>query len=192
MQGRLLDRMGGWGTWWLVATFVLVVGGCGGSEASGAPTPGPAVACQGVPQAPCDDAVASLEGSFGAPIVQVGVACIVAACTATDGQVDIDVLLADGRRESSGYGYGSAQTDPVQVVPPVLPVVPICLGLPFAMCKEMAGGSDAPGGVRPPIVRITVRCKGVCTPTKGEGETRIDFVDGTSQLSGWAYESSGG
>lgn len=180
---------------WIVLVVSILSGGCGGSDPSGSPTGEPNVACVGVPQAPCDDAVASLEGSFSVPIVQITVACMVPACTPTDGQLRIDVLLADGRRESSGYGYGSAQPQPVQVDPPVLTVVPICLGLPFATCKDMAEsavGSGVPSDLRPPIARITVRCQGVCTPTKGEGETRIDFVDGTNEVSTWGYESSGG
>jgi hypothetical protein len=170
----------------------ILVGACGGPEPSGSPTGGPAIACVGVPQAKCDEAVASLEGSFSAPMVEIQVTCLVAACTPIDGQLMLDVLLADGRRESTGYAYGSAQPGPVQAEPPVLPVVPICLGLPFATCKEMAESavdSVIPADLRPPIARITVRCLGVCTPTKGEGETRIDFVDGTNQVSGWGYQS---
>ena len=180
---------------WIVLVALIVAGGCGGSDPSGPPSGGPDVACLGVPQATCEEAVASLEGSFSAPIVQIRVACLIAACTPTGGQLAIDVLLADGRRESSGYGYGSAQPEPVPVEPPVLTVVPICLGVPFPTCKEMAEsavGSRVPGDVQPAIARITVRCKGVCTPTKGEGETRVDFVDGTNQVSGWGYESVGG
>ena len=180
--------------WAVLASAILVVA-CGGSDPSGPTTGPPNVACLGVPQAQCDEAVASLEGMFSAPIVQITVACLLPACTSTNGQIKIDVLLADGRRESTGYGYGSAQPQPMPVEPPVLTVVPICLGVPFPTCKEMAQsavGSRVPGDVRPPIARITVRCKGVCTPTKGEGETRIDFVDGTNEVSGWGYESSGG
>ena len=181
---------------WAVLAAAILVGGCGGlARVPSGRRPAAECRCVGVAQAACDDAVASLEGSFSAPIVQIRVACMIAACTPTDGQVTIDVLLADGRRESSGYGYGSAQPQPVPVEPPVLTVAPICLGVPFATCKDMAEsavGSRVTGRARPPIARITVRCKGVCTPTKGEGETRIDFVDGTNQVSGWGYESSGG
>ena len=183
------------GRWWIVAAVVLLVGACDSSGGSASTSSEPTVACIGVPQAPCDQAVASLEGSFGAPVVQITVACTVAACTPTEGQVNIDMLLADGRRELSGYGYGSAQPQPVQVVPPVLTVAPICLGVPFVMCKDMAESSiqdGVPGAARPPIARITVRCTGSCTPTKGEGQTRIDYVDGTNSTSSWGYESSGG
>lgn len=181
---------------WAVLATAILVGGCGGPEPSASPTEAPNVACVGVPQAPCDDAVASLEGLFSAPIVQIAVACTVAACTATEGQVGIDVLLANGRRESSGYGYGSAQPRPVQVDPPVLPVVPVCLGLPFAKCTDMAltmlQEPGFPGDARPAIARITVRCTAVCNPARGEGETRIDYVDGTNATSTWGYTSDGG
>lgn len=197
MPINLLDCIRKSRTWWIVAILVLVVGACDSSGGGATATPAARVACNGVPQAPCDQAVASLEGSFGAPIVQITVACTVAACTPTDGQVQIDMLLADGRRESSGYGYGSAKPQPVPIVPPVLPVAPVCLGLPFATCKDMAESAiqdpTAGGAIaRPRIARITVRCIGVCTPTKGEGETRIDYVDGTNVTSSWGYESSGG
>lgn len=195
MPRDLLDFVRRPGRWWIVATLVLLVGACDSSGGGASATPAPSMACIGVPQAPCAQAVASLEGSSGVPVVQITVACTVAACTPTEGSVSIDMLLADGRRESSGYGYGSAQPQPVPIVPPVLTVAPVCLGLPFATCKDMAEsavGSDVPGNRRPPIARVTVRCIGVCTPTKGEGETRIDYVDGTNQISSWGYESSSG
>lgn len=198
MASDLLDGIRRSRPWWIVVVLVLVIGGCDSSGGGASATPGPRVACNGVPQAPCDQAVASLEGSFGAPVVQINVSCNVAVCTPTEGGVSIDVLLADGRRESSGYGYGSAQPQPVQIDPPVLTVAPVCLGLPFAQCKDMAQSAiqGDVGGVagkrRPPVARITIRCSGVCTPTKGEGQTRIDYVDGTNTTSSWGYESSGG
>jgi hypothetical protein len=178
-----------------VVAAAILIGACGGPDGSGSPIPEPDVACVGVPQGPCDEAVASLVRSLEAPAVQITVTCTVAACTASDGQLQIDVLLADGRRDSRGSGYGSAQQAPEPVAPPVLTVAPICLGVPFASCRDVAEsavGSGVPGDVRPPIARITVRCNGVCTPAKGEGETRIDYVDGTNQISGWGYESGGG
>lgn len=174
-----------------VITVAIIAGGCGGPEPSGSPTGGPAIACVGVPQAACDEAVAELEGPFRAPLVEIQVTCLLPACTPTDGQLRVDVLLANGERESSGYAYGTGQQGPVFAEPPALAVVPICLGLPFAMCRQMAetaAGSVIPADLRPPIARITVRCIGVCTPTKGEGETRIDFVDGTNMVSGWGYQ----
>ncbi len=79
--------------------------------------------------------------------------------------------------------------------PPVLTVVPICVGVPLDMCTDMATSasrSGPPGAVRPEIVRITVRCTGVCTPLKGEGEARVDYVDGTYAISSTGYENGGG
>jgi hypothetical protein len=175
-----------------VIAAAIIAGGCGGPEPSGSPTGGPEIACVGVPQAQCDEAVAELEGPFSAPLVEIQITCLIAACTPTDGQLRVDVLLANGQRESSGYAYGSGQQGPAPVEPPALAVVPICLGLPFAMCRQMAetaAGSVIPADLRPRIARITVRCIGVCTPTKGEGETRIDFVDGTNMVSGWGYQT---
>ncbi len=180
---------------WAVLAAVILVGGCGGSDGPGSSNPEPDVACVGVPQRPCEEAAASLVRSLEGPAARITVTCTVTACTDTDGQLQIEVLLADGRRDSRALGYGSNQQAPEPVELPVLTVVPICLGVPFPTCKEMAEsavGSRVPGDVQPAIARITVRCKGVCTPTKGDGETRIDFVDGTNQVSGWGYESVGG
>ncbi len=76
-----------------------------------------------------------------------------------------------------------------------LPVAPLCLGVARATCLEMAAtGLDDTGpggGVGPAVVRITVRCTAVCTPRQGEGETRIDFADGTNAITGWGYQSAG-
>jgi len=185
---------------WAVLATAVLVGGCGGPEPSASPTEPPIgqpnVACLGVPQAPCDDAVKSLEGMFDAPIVRISVACTVPACTATDGQVSIDVLLANGRRENSGYGYGIAQPQPAPVEPPVLTVVPICLGLPITNCRDMAltmlQEPGFPGEARPAIARITVRCTAVCGPASGDGETRIDYVDGTNATTTWGYTNNSG
>jgi hypothetical protein len=79
--------------------------------------------------------------------------------------------------------------------PPVLTVAPICLGVPFATCQDMArSAAEIPPDAGPgrAIGRITVRCIGLCTPRKGEGETRVDYLDGSSMTSSWGYESSGG
>jgi hypothetical protein len=180
---------------WAVLAAAILVGGCGGPEGSGSSNPEPEVTCVGVPQGPCEDAAASLVRSLEGPAAQVTVTCSIAACTNTDGRLQLEVLLVDGRRDSRAMGYGSNQQVPEPVEPPVLTVVPICLGVPFATCRDMAEsavGSGVPGVARRPIARITVRCKGVCTPTKGEGETRIDFADGTNETSSWGYESTGG
>ena len=85
---------------------------------------------------------------------------------------------------------GSPIAGSVEELPPVPAPV---LGVPIATCRDLAesaAGSGVPGG-GPPIARVTVRCKGICTLTKGEGETRIDFIDGTNQISSWGYAGSG-
>lgn len=181
----------------MVVAAGLLIAACGAADDSGSPLAAPPTACLGVPQGPCDDAIASMEGSFGSPVVRAIVSCTVVVCTPADGEVQIDLLLADGRRESSGYGYGSAEPQPVPINPPLLTVVPVCLGVAFPTCKDMAenalqGAGGTGPGVRPPIVQITVRCNGVCTPTAGQGETRIDYADGTYATSSWGYTSHDG
>jgi hypothetical protein len=84
------------------------------------------------------------------------------------------------------------QAAPAQ--PVVLPVAPICLGVPLEQCRDMASTFFEPLALgdhaADQVTRITVRCKGVCTPKNGEGETRVDFADGTNLISSWGYSSS--
>ena len=177
-----------------VVVAAILLASCSGPEATATPVPTLDVACVGVPHAACDEVVASFRDSGAAPIVQVTVTCTSAQCTTTDGEVQLDVLDANGQRSSAGSGYGNAQGLPPAPAP-ALPVAPICLGLPFTTCRDLAGSAIGSGpigdGPGPPVARITVRCKGICTPTKGEGETRIDYVDGTNQVSSWGYQGSG-
>jgi predicted small secreted protein len=103
------------------------------------------------------------------------------------------LLGACGGPDGSGSPIAGSVEELPPVPAPVLSVAPICLGVPFATCRDLAesaAGSGVPGG-GPPIARVTVRCKGICTLTKGEGETRIDFIDGTNQISSWGYAGSG-
>lgn len=84
---------------------------------------------------------------------------------------------------------------PAAPAPPFeLSVVPICIGVPLIQCRDMATSSAETfaGQGRPEIFRITLRCTAICTRTKGEGTSRIDYVDGTHEESSWGYESSGG
>jgi hypothetical protein len=85
-----------------------------------------------------------------------------------------------------------AQAQPAQ--PVALPVAPICLGVPLEQCRDMASSLLDPTALGDQaadrVTKITVRCKGVCTPKNGEGETRIDFDDGTNLTSSWGYSSS--
>ena len=75
-----------------------------------------------------------------------------------------------------------------------LPVVPVCIGVPLEQCRDMATtwfeGSNLGEHQANQVVRITVRCSTVCTPRNGDGDTRIDFTDGTNLTSGWGYASS--
>lgn len=103
----------------------------------------------------------------------------------------------------AALGCGQSYTTILEAVPPAqaqpvkpveVPVVPICLGLPVEQCRDNATTAmeSVSMGTHTvdQVIRITVRCKGVCTPKNGEGETRIDYDDGTNEISGWGYTSS--
>ena len=80
------------------------------------------VVCQGVPPAACRQALEAISSNpGGAPngvIARVVVRCTLPVCTDATGETQITVFYADGRQETSGYGWSSA---PAMPVPPVDP-----------------------------------------------------------------------
>jgi hypothetical protein len=89
----------------------------------------------------------------------------------------------------------SAACEPaVAPVPAVLlPIDPVCIGVEQSVCLDMArNGLENVEPGKPPIASITVRCTGVCQPSKGAGDSIVVFEDGTNMTSSWAYESVGG
>lgn len=73
------------------------------------------------------------------------------------------------------------------------PVVPVCQGVPAEKCLEFARNGARDLGLGGAVItRIVVRCAAQCTATKGEGSTEVTIADGTTQITGWAYESIGG
>jgi len=125
------------------------------------------------------------------------VRCAVPVCTVASGEANVIIFYIDGRQDSSGYAWAAAAPAPMPPEPPEPPVPltvePVCVGVPAESCIEMATSAVAglPRG-GPAVASITVRCTAVCTPTNGEGETVVQFADGTSTTSGWGYSSGGG
>jgi hypothetical protein len=179
------------GTLAAAALTVLAVLGCSPSEGPAVPPGGQQVACQGVPQTACQQAVDSIGGTRGA-IARVVVRCTLPICTDATGEADVIIFFADGRQETRGYGWASAPAQPAPLItPPPLTVEPVCLGIPLQKCRDMAI-SGLEGTTADKVGKITVHCSAVCTPTSGTGQTTYEFVDGRPSVTvDWSYEGGG-
>ena len=149
-----------------------------------------------MPSERCREAIDGAVGDAGeVPIVSLLVRCS-AVCTAAEGQGTVSVVLADGRRMESGFGWSSAGPGPQGPMPaedPPLPVVPLCRGVPVETCSDMARSAMFEvGDARGQVVAIVVTCTAPpCGPARGEGTTEVTFADGTGTSSQWLYESGG-
>jgi hypothetical protein len=153
----------------------------------------PQVACQGVPDSICKQAL-DTTGATQGTVAQVIVRCSKPVCTEQSGEADVLILFRDGRQVTSNYGWASAPAAPAPIpviTPPALAVQPECQGLPLQQCQDMAiSGLD--GNFAAAVGKITVHCSAICTPTSGSGETTYEFVDGRpSVTSSWNYEGGG-
>ncbi len=110
-----------------------------------------------------------------------------------------------GGGSTSGGGDGTSTGEPppgVKPVPapagtnapvldpgfPVVPVEPICQGVPVSMCRTMA--ETAFGEVPDEeVAGIVVRCgQQACTDEHGAGETEVTYADGQVRISTWEYQ----
>jgi hypothetical protein len=175
----------------VIALAGLTVLTCSPPAAPAVPVGAQPVVCQGVPRAACQQAVDTIGGRRGA-VARVVVRCKQPVCSDATGEADVIIFFADGRQETSGYGWASAPAAPVPVITqPPLPVEPVCEGVPFQKCLEMAT-SGLDGSTAGAVGKITVHCSAVCTPTSGSGETTYEYVDGRpSVTSSWNYEGGG-
>ena len=107
----------------IVTVLAIVAVACGdppppdASSAAPDASAEPQFACLGVVAAKCAEFLkqAVSEGR-GVPVSAIRIACTKPPCTDRQGEVTIDVLYANGRRGSSGAGWGTA--DGGQVAPP--------------------------------------------------------------------------
>lgn len=183
------------------AVAALSLAACGFlPETPVGPAGGPQVICQGVPQVACRQSVGTIGPEMGA-VVQVVVRCMVPICTDATGEAELTIRFADGRTETSGYGWASAPgpaqpqapPEPPRVGPddtPPLRIQPTCVGVPTEMCTQMASGGPEGAGVDDTVRAITVRCSAVCTPIAGQGQTTYEFVDRRAPIThDWIYEN---
>jgi hypothetical protein len=174
-----------------LAVAALLAAACGIFQSAPVGPQGPqAVQCEGLDDAACQ-AVIAQTGAANRRATQILVRCMVPVCTAAEGDAQITLFFPDGSTETSSHAWASApQPAPVGEPPePGQPFEPICLGVPLQQCRDMADiGSDPEFGQHP-IASVTVRCKGICTPLRGEGTTIIKYLDGTpDQTVDWGYE----
>ncbi len=150
--------------------------------------------------------------------VSIEVICVAGTCTPDSGAMDTVLTLADGSQLRSttvqwsggggssgggGDGSGPGEAPPgVKLVPapaesnapalapafPVVPVEPICQGVPVSMCRTMA--ETAFGEMSDEeVVGIVVRCgQQACTDEHGAGETEVTYADGKVRISSWEYQ----
>ena len=180
----------------LVLALVAVTAACEPVVETVVPLGEARIECLAVPAQRCQEALTMARDNARAPLVELRIRCSVPPCTLQQGQLEAVARYADGGQ--STFGTGWSEGVPAPPAPAVAPdpidlaVLPECLGVPEALCLEMA--SDAVSGRTadgPEVRSITVRCTAVCTPTKAEGETRIVFADGRSKETIWGFESGG-
>jgi hypothetical protein len=194
-----------------IAAVVLaawLAAACSGSAAVD-PAATPVVACTGIPAAKCDEAVASAARSFpNEHPARVDVDCQAPPCTDASGTMVTSVTMADGRRLVANpvswfdpNAPGGAQTPGPAAKPEPVPggrgvaplrIAPICRGVPFTQCRDMAASFAEPDAGHGVPVAITVTCtKNPCTDTTGEGDVVITYADGTQTTGGWGYTNGG-
>lgn len=177
----------------LAAISLLLVGACSlpGPTPIVNPPAQPLVDCVGVPPDICQGAVrdARLNAPPGSVPVRVQVRCTAQVCLPASGQTQVDVQYSDGT--TTGFGSAWEQAGPGnQPPPPVLPVQPICVGVPLEPCRETALSAVSMGEGRPPVVSIRVTCTAPpCTVASGDGEMVATYADGSTAESSWGYRN---
>jgi len=163
---------------------VPAVAGCAPSLPPGERT------CVGFPAEVCGRQVAELEreAMTHGGLVAYRIVCTSGSCTAAQGEGKETVVFADGSGREGGFGYASP-VGPPPVAPSrgPLPVTPTCLGVPDGWCTEMARTGVENVADWSSIMAVVVRCTTSCSPTVGDGETRIRLADGSEQTVGWGY-----
>jgi len=74
----------------------------------------------------------------------------------------------------------------------IAPGARACVGLPQTTCEQQFQDADARARERgTTVVGIVIRCSGVCTEASGEGQRNVTYGDGTSEQSGFGWQSAG-
>jgi hypothetical protein len=178
------------------AAAMLLLTACEPVIGTPAPVGETRVDCAGVSAAICESSLAEARNGSVVPLAELVVRCSQAPCTDRSGQTTVDARYADGTVSSWGSAWGAAvpagPPGPPELDPNDLPVEPLCIGIEPVMCREFAASAASGGPVGGPAIRsIRVRCTRGCTPTHGEGETLVTYVDGSVNTSGWGYEGGG-
>jgi hypothetical protein len=185
----------------LVVLAVMAIAGCGTPPTSGPPA-SPTIACTGIPESRCEEALASVARSLpNTSPARIEVTCVAGTCTEHSGAMDTVVTLADGSQlrsttiawsEAGAPAPGGVKPLPEPALPvepavPAVPVEPQCQGVPVSMCRTMA--ETAFGELsNQEVAQIVVRCtRQPCTVDQGAGDTLVTYADGTTQTTSWEY-----
>ena len=173
----------------IVAAWTLGCDVVGSPEAS-VPAE-PVVDCLAAPPETCRQALADAAANApaGERPVRVRLTCSLATCTAVNGAAQVDVWYSDGSIESYATEWAGPGDEPAPGdSAPILSVVPLCIGLDLARCRDMARNIIVPVGSPGLVLSIVVTCRAAaCTATEGRGTTRVTFQDGTMREADWAY-----
>lgn len=175
-----------------MAVGILFVGGCAlsGPTPVAVPPGQPLIECVGVPPDICQGAFrdAGLNAPPGAVAVRIQVRCTARVCLPTSGQTEVTIQYSDGT--TSTFGNAWEQAVPGNQAPPVLPLAPVCAGVPLERCREMALSAVPGEDDRPPIVSIVVTCtKPPCTEARGDGDVVVTYADRSTSEGSWSYRN---
>ncbi len=194
----------------LLLVVAAMLGACGGAasdapassvRASATAAPEPVVECVGVVATKCRELVAAVGTEKpGVPPARIRITCTAMRCDDHQGEVEVEVVFADGTRSTLGQGWATAGGAPgvggpgePPPAPIELPVPPLCVGIAPDSCEQMAAdalmGPDVELGA---IRAITVVCQPRCTEERGEGVVRIGLENGETVESNFGYEGAVG
>ena len=165
----------------LLALIVLawVLAACSIGQRAAGPQ---SASCGDIPSGACDEQLARL-GQRHPGAVQIDVECGPAPCTRAFGAGTARITQADGTTVTEAFTYAG---DPGPVP------VPICAGIAPDSCQSIAEAvvENLPPAKR--VAGIAIRCRvGPCDERKGDAEVTITLADGTSQVTGYAWEGAG-
>ena len=160
-------------------TVVLLAAGLAacsiGQRAAGAQS----ASCGNIPSGACDEQLERL-GQRHPGAVQIDVECGPAPCTRAFGSGKATMTQADGTTVTEAFAYAGD--------PGPMPV-PICAGTAPGSCQAIA--ESVVENIRPSkqVAGIAIRCRvGPCDASKGDVEVTITLADGTSEVTGYAWE----